>query len=46
MRRTAAEIYDEWLVLRAQDGDEPALPEIITRWHGRLYRHARRLVDH
>lgn len=45
MQRTAAEIYDEWLVIRSQSGDEAALRELVSRWHTRLHLHARRLVD-
>jgi DNA-directed RNA polymerase specialized sigma24 family protein len=44
-QRTTDEIYDQWLVLRAQDGDAPALGELVDRWHARLLRHARRLTD-
>lgn len=45
MQRTAADIYDEWLVIRAQSGDDAALRLLVSRWHARLYRHARRLVQ-
>ena len=40
MRRTPETIYDEWLVLRAQDEDAEALRILTLRWHGRLVRHA------
>lgn len=36
MERTPDQIYDEWLVLRSQDGDARALSELVTRWNGRL----------
>ncbi len=36
MPRTPDQIYDEWLVLRAQDGNRPAMGELVTRWNGRL----------
>lgn len=42
--RTPDDIYDEWLVLRRQDGDEAALAELVQRWHPRLLRHAERLT--
>jgi RNA polymerase sigma factor (sigma-70 family) len=38
-------VYDQWLVLRCQGGDAKAFSEIFTRWHPRLQRHARRLLD-
>jgi RNA polymerase sigma factor (sigma-70 family) len=42
--RTADDIYDQWLVLRAQDGDAAALAELVDRWQPRLLRHAIRLT--
>ena len=42
--RTVDDIHDEWLVLRAQDGDAAALAEIVDRWQPRLLRHAMRLT--
>ena len=45
MRRTASDIFDEWLVVRAQAGEDAAMRKLVARWHTRLYRHARRLVD-
>ena len=45
MRRSASDIHDEWLVVRAQAGEQNAMRQLVARWHGRLYRHARRLVD-
>jgi RNA polymerase sigma-70 factor (ECF subfamily) len=38
-------IYDQWLVLRSQDGDAQAFSELVKRWTPRLWRHARRLLD-
>jgi len=37
--------YDQWLVLRIQDGDQSALTELVERWQPRLYRQAVRLVE-
>lgn len=34
--RTSEQAYDEWLVLRAQDGESAALGELVRRWHARL----------
>lgn len=45
MKRTPEVIYDEWLVLRSQDGDADALRILAGRWHGRLLRHAARLTN-
>lgn len=36
MPRTPDQIYEEWLVLRAQDGSRPAMGELVTRWNRRL----------
>ncbi len=44
MPRTLDTIYDEWLVLRCQDGNTAALEELVRRWQPRLYRHAQRLT--
>ena len=38
-------VYDQWLVLRCQGGDAEAFSELFNRWHPRLVRHARRLLD-
>jgi RNA polymerase sigma-70 factor (ECF subfamily) len=38
------DIYDQWLVLCCQDGDEAALAEIVDRWQPRLLRQALRLT--
>jgi len=42
--RTADDVYDQLLVLRAQDGDTAALAELVDRWQPRLWRHAVRLT--
>ncbi|QYK48261.1 MAG: sigma-70 family RNA polymerase sigma factor [Phycisphaeraceae bacterium] len=34
--RTPDQIYDEWLVIRSQDGEVAALTELVSRWNGRL----------
>jgi len=39
------DIYDQWLVLRIQDGDRTALTELVNRWQPRLFRQAKRLVE-
>ena len=36
--------YDELLVLKCQDGDAPALDELVSRWQGRFVGHACRLT--
>lgn len=38
-------VYDQWLVLRCKGGDTQAFSELFERWHPRLLRHARRLLD-
>ncbi len=44
MNRTAEAIYDEWLVLRCQDGEMSAFEELAPRWHPRLLRYAAKLT--
>ena len=44
MTRSAEQVYDELLVLRARDGDEAAFGELYSRWNGRLTAHALRLT--
>ncbi len=44
MPRSSDDIYDEWLILRCQDGERAALDELVGRWQGRLERHAWRLT--
>ncbi|MFG0256955.1 MAG: RNA polymerase sigma factor [Phycisphaerales bacterium JB043] len=39
-------IYDQWLVLRTQDGDREALARLVSRWQDRLVRHAYKLLGH
>lgn len=34
--RTPDQIYDEWLVIRSQDGDRAAMGELVMRWDARL----------
>jgi len=36
--------YDEWLVLRSQDGHAEAFELLVARWQPRLLRYARRLL--
>lgn len=38
-------VYDELLVLRWQSGEAEAMDELVGRWHARLFRHVRRMVD-
>ena len=38
------EAYDQWLVLRAQAGEQEALRRLVDRWSLRLRRHAMRLT--
>lgn len=40
MSRSAERIYDEYLVLGCQAGDEEAFAELARRWHPRLVRRA------
>lgn len=40
MARRRGDIYDEWLVLRCQEGEMRALEELTGRWQGRLWRYA------
>jgi RNA polymerase sigma factor (sigma-70 family) len=42
--RTRQEVIDDLLVLAAQAGDLGAFERLATRWHPRLFRHARRLT--
>jgi RNA polymerase sigma-70 factor (ECF subfamily) len=44
MTRSAEQVYDELLVLRAREGDEEAFAELFSRWNGRLTGHAFRLT--
>jgi RNA polymerase sigma-70 factor (ECF subfamily) len=44
MTRTTQDIFDEWLVLRCQSGQDSAFAELIRRWQERLLDQARRLV--
>ena len=44
MTRSAERILDEYLVLCCQEGRSDALACLAERWHGRLLRHATRLL--
>lgn len=46
MPTPAERAYDQWLVLRCQDGEQAALRELVERWDGRLRAHAWRLTRH
>ncbi len=45
MLRASQHITDEWLVLRAQSGDEASLALLVARNQGLVLRHALRLTD-
>ena len=45
MAKKADKIFDEWLVLQAQAGDQQALKMLIRRWNPRLIRHALRYTN-
>lgn len=40
MNRSPDHIFDEWLVLRAQNGEIAAMNELVRRWNRRLRAHA------
>lgn len=40
MSRSPDRILDELLVLRCREGDVEAFEKLVSRWHGRLRRHA------
>jgi RNA polymerase sigma-70 factor (ECF subfamily) len=42
--RTREAVVNDLLVLAAQGGDPGAFEHLATRWHPRLFRHARRLI--
>jgi RNA polymerase sigma-70 factor (ECF subfamily) len=42
--RTREDVIDDLLVLAAQAGDLGAFERLATRWHPRLFRHARRMT--
>ncbi len=44
MNRSPDHIFDEWLILRAQDGEIAAMNELVRRWNQRLRAHARCLL--
>ena len=45
MARSPDRILDELLVLKCQDGDAEAFEKLVSRWHGRLRRHAWHLTQ-
>jgi RNA polymerase sigma factor (sigma-70 family) len=45
MARTAARIFDEYLVASAKAGDRKAFEQLAGRWHNKLVAHAWRLID-
>ncbi len=45
MKRTAAQVAEELLVLRTQAGDEDSLRLLVRLWTPKLVRHAARLVQ-
>ncbi len=44
MARDSRKIFEEYLVLCAQDGERAALDALIARWQPRLFRHGLRLL--
>jgi RNA polymerase sigma-70 factor (ECF subfamily) len=44
MSERREEVLNELLVLKAQNGDDAALGELVQRWQARLLAHARRLT--
>ena len=40
MRKSRAQIYDELLVLKCQQGDKQAFEELVERWQKRLWHYA------
>lgn len=44
MRKSRAQIYEELLVIRCQQGDKEAFNELVGRWQRRLWRYACRLT--
>lgn len=46
MQRDSERIFDEYLVLSAQDGDRAAWERLVARWQPRLFRHAWHLTGH
>ncbi len=44
MQKSRAQIYDELLVIKCQQGDKEALNELVGRWQSRLWRYAYRLT--
>src|ERR1041385_1880743 len=46
MRDRKAQVEDEDLVLRSQDGEAQAFRALVSRWQERLWRHAARRTGH
>ncbi len=46
MKRSSDRVYDELLVLHAQDGENEALNELVRRWQPRLIAYAIRVTGH
>jgi len=44
MRKSRAQIYDELLVIKCQQGDREAFNELVGRWQKRLWHYAYRLT--
>ena len=44
MRKSRAQIYDELLVLKCQQGDKDAFTELVDRWQKRLWHYALRVT--
>jgi RNA polymerase sigma-70 factor (ECF subfamily) len=44
MRKSRAQIYDELLVIKCQQGDREALDELVGRWQERLWHYAYRVT--
>lgn len=44
MAKTRAQIYDELLVVKCQQGDSRAFDELVARWQKRLWCYARRMT--
>ena len=45
MNRDTDDILNELLVMRAQGGDSAALEQLVRRWHPKLIRYARNLIE-
>lgn len=45
MNKRSDKVLDEWLVLRAQDGDKRSLALLVNRWHKKLVAYAFRKTN-